>query len=328
MTIAVTGATGYVGRSVVARCLAAGATVRALVRDPQAALPAGVERVTIDLAAPAGLDAQLGGADVVVHCAAEQRSPSRARHQLVNVGGTRAVLEAAVAAGVRRVIHLSSIAVYSRREPGAIVSPDDPVDPFPELREPYAWSKIGAESWVALHRRASALDVVTLRLGIVYGRERDVVARVSRRLAGPLAVVAGSPGMLLPLVHVDDVAEAVWRVAEARRVATPTLHVVGPETPTQRSYLARRAAHRRERMLALYVPLGLARALAARRAWADALARPSRASRATALAWCAQHVRYDMGPTERTLGWMPRITIDDGLRGPAPAGTLTIAAAG
>jgi nucleoside-diphosphate-sugar epimerase len=328
MTIAITGATGYVGSALVARCLAAGVSVRALVRDPQAVLPAGVERARVDLAEPAGLDQHLHGVDVLVHCAAEQRSPSRERHRLVNVAGTRAVLEAAIAAGVRRVVHLSSIAVYPRREAGTVVSPDDPVDPFPELREPYAWSKIGAESWVALHRRTNALDVVTLRLGIVYGRGRDVVARVFRRLAGPLVVVAGTPGMLLPLVHVDDVAEAVWRVAEARRTTSSTLHVVGPETPTERSYLARRAAHRRERTWPLYFPLGLARLLAERRAWAHALARPTRVSRATALAWCAQRVRYDMRPTERALGWAPRIGIDDGLRGPAPSGALTIAAAG
>ncbi len=328
MTVAVTGATGYVGGAFVARLLAAGASLRALVRNPEAPLPSGVERATLDLAAPVGLDAELRGVDVLVHCAAEQRSPSRARHRLVNVAGTRAVLEAASAAGVRRVVHVSTIAVYPRREPGAVVSPDDPVDPFPDLREPYAWSKIGAERWVELHRRASALDLVTLRLGIVYGRGRDVVARVHRRVAGPLVVVAGTPTMLLPLVHVDDVAEAVWRVVEARRVPLPVLHVVGPETPTQRSYLARRAAQRRERTWPVYVPLGLARTIAERRAWAQALARPGRASRATTLAWVAQRVRYDMRPTERALGWAPRISIDDGLRGPAPAGARTIAAAG
>src|SRR5688572_344553 len=239
MTIAVTGATGYVGTTLVARLVAAGANVRALVRDPRAPLPAGVERAVADLTHPCSLDGALRNVDVLVHAAVEQRSPSRARHRVVNVDGTRALLDAAAAAGVRRVVHLSTIAVYPRRQGGVPVSPDDALDPFPELRDDYAWSKIGAEGWVALQRRAGAFDAVTLRLGIVYGCGRDFVARVWRRLAGPVAVIAGSRRMLLPLVHVDDVAEAVWRVAEARRVASPVLHVVGPETPTQATYLAR-----------------------------------------------------------------------------------------
>jgi nucleoside-diphosphate-sugar epimerase len=326
MTIAVTGGTGYVGRVLVERLRAAGVGVRVLVRDPRAALPEGVERAVVDLAEPAGLEASLRGADVVVHCAAEQRSPSRERHRLVNVAGTRAVLEAAVAAGVRRVIHVSSIAVYPWREPGTIVSPDDPVDPLPELREPYAWSKIGAESWVAFHRRANALDAVTLRLGIVYGRGRDFLARIARRI-GPFAVIGGTRRMLLPLVHVDDVAEAVWRVIDARRLPAPVLHVVGPESPTQAAYLARRAGHR-GRLVPLYVPVGMAGALGRRRAWAQALTRPRRASRLIAFAWATQRVRYDMRPTERALGWMPRLGLDDGLRNEPPTGTFTIAAAG
>jgi 2-alkyl-3-oxoalkanoate reductase len=326
MTIAVTGATGYVGRVLVDRLLASGASVRALVRDPNATLPTGVERAVADLAAPDDLERTLQNVDVLVHAAVDQRAPSRARHRIVNVQGTHALLDAAAKAGVRRVVHLSTIAVYPRREGGLPVSPDDALDPFPELRDDYAWSKIAAEGWVALHRRGGR-DTVTLRLGIVYGRGRDFVARVWRRLAGPVAVIAGSRRMLLPLVHVDDVAEAVWRVADARRVPQPVLHVVGPEQPTQASYLARRAAYR-DRLVPIYVSLAAFRRLTERRAWAQALRRAGGSSRAYALAWTAQQARYDMRATERALGWLPRIGLDDGLRGPAASDAVAIAAAG
>ena len=142
MTIAVTGATGYVGTTLLRRLQAAGVGVRALVRDANAALPPGVERAQVDLARPHGhdLEAALGGVDALVHAAVEQRAPTRARHRLVNVRGTHAVLEAAAAAGVRRVVHLSTIAVYARQEPGALVSADEPLEPFAELRDDYAWS--------------------------------------------------------------------------------------------------------------------------------------------------------------------------------------------
>jgi nucleoside-diphosphate-sugar epimerase len=133
--------------------------------------------------------------------------------------------------------------------------------------------------------------------------------------------------MLLPLVHVDDVAEAVWRVADARRVTQPVLHVVGPEQPTQGAYLARRAAYR-GKLVPVYISLAVFRRLAERRAWAHALRRAGGSSRAYALAWTAQQARYDMRPTERALGWLPRIGLDDGLRGPAASDAVAIAAAG
>ena len=327
MTVAVTGATGYVGRALVERLRAAGVAVRAIVRNPQAALPEGVERAVADLTRPTGLDALLRGADVVVHCAAEQRSSSRARHRLVNVAGTRAVTEAAALAGVRRLVHLSSVAVYPRRDGGPAVTPDEPLEAFPELRDAYAWSKIGAERWVAFARRAG-LDAVTLRLGIVYGRERDFVARVWRRLVGPIVLVAGSQHALLPLVPVDDVTEAIWRVVDARRVPASALHVVGPDTPTQGTYLARRAVHRRQRLLPIYVSLGVVRRLSDRCAWRHASRRLDRPSRAYALAWAVQTARYDLRSTERALGWAPRIGFEEGLRGPDRSHTIVMAVAG
>lgn len=328
MTVAITGATGYVGRVLVERLLASGADVRALVRDPQAALPPAVGRSVVDLTAPRGIAVALRGVDAVVHCAAEQRSPSRELHRLVNATGTQAVLAGASEAGVRRVVHVSSIAVYPRRDGGAPFTPEDAMDPFPEMRDAYACSKIAAERWVALARRVDGLDVATLRLGIVYGRGRDFVARVWRRLAGLRVLIAGSSRMLLPLVHVDDVAEAVCRALDVRRLASPVLNVVGPETPTQSAYLTERAAHGREAFAPIYVSLAPFRALACRRAEAHARRPLAGTSRAYALAWSAQEARYDLRATERTLGWLPRIGLDDGLRGPVTGAAGAIAAVG
>jgi UDP-glucose 4-epimerase len=232
----------------------------------------------------------------------------------VNVGGTRALLAAARRAHVGRVVHLSTVAVYGRKGDGQCVRPADGYDPFPELRDDYAWSKIAAERWVHLYRLHAGLDAVVLRPGIVYGGRRDFVARVARR-CGPLLVVLGAPGMLLPLVHVQDVAEAVLRALRSCRTPAEPLDLVGPGMPTQAEYLARRSAARGERVVPVYVPAarvlrrvagvtGRARALAYR------------------LAWATQSVHYEGGPLATTLGWCPGIALDQGLAARPVAGRL------
>ena len=211
MKVLVTGATGDVGRHVTDRLLADRMAVRALCRSVPDGLPGAVEVVHGDLTAPETLDLAVAGMDAVVHCAAHLGGGGRDLHRRVNVGGTTALLAAAQRARVGRVVHLSTLAVYGRKCDGQFVRPADGYDPFPELRDDYAWSKIAAERWVRLYRDHGGLDTVVLRPGIVYGGRRDFVARVARRGVGPLLVVLGSPGMLLPLVHVHDVAEAVLR---------------------------------------------------------------------------------------------------------------------
>ncbi len=264
MTVLVTGATGDVGRHVTERLLADGMVVRTLCRAAPDGLPGSVEVAHGDLTAPETLDPAMTGVDAVVHCAAHLGGGGREVHRRVNVAGTMALLAAAQRARVGRVVHVSTLAVYGRKGDGQLVRPADGYDPFPELRDDYAWSKIAAERWVRLYRDRGGLDAVVLRPGIVYGGRRDFVARVARRGVGPLLVVLGSPEMLLPLVHVHDVAEAVLRALRTSCAPPEPLDLVGPDMPTQAEYLRRRNAARAERIVPVYVrAAGLLRRIAA-----------------------------------------------------------------
>jgi nucleoside-diphosphate-sugar epimerase len=320
MTVLVTGATGDVGRHVTERLLAAGMAVRALCRSVPDGLPGGVEVVHGDLTAPETLDLAVAGVDAVVHCAAHLGGGGRDLHRRVNVGGTTALLAAAQRAHVGRLVHLSTLAVYGRKCDGQFVRPADGYDPFPELRDDYAWSKIAAERWVRLYRDHGGLDAVVLRPGIVYGGRRDFVARVARRGVGPLLVVLGSPGMLLPLVHVHDVAEAVLRALRSSSAPAEPLDLVGPDMPTQAEYLRRRNAARDERVVPLYVrAAGLLRRIAALESV------PTARALAYRLAWATQSVRYENGPLAQAVGWCPSIDLARGLAPRlvrAPAGAL------
>ena len=317
MKVGVTGATGYLGREVVARLLANGHVVRALVRRADAPLPPAVERRIVDLASANGdLGAELAGLDVVIHCAAHLGAGDREQYRRVNVDGTHALLRASERSNIRRVVHVSTIAVHGWKQPGSTIGPDDPYDLHPELRDDYAWSKIGADAWAQHYRDRGVLEITVIRPGIIYGPGREFVARIIRRLRGPLHLIGGEAGMLLPLVHVTDVADAVARAAAHARPARRPIHVVGPESPSQGEYLALRAAHGREPIRPLYVPFGPTR-LGAR--WIAGRSRQrgvaGARSRLYSLAWTAQRVRYDLSTAARELGWRPRIDIAVGLQG-------------
>jgi dihydroflavonol-4-reductase len=113
--VAVTGAAGHIGANLVRALLAEGRTVRAIVHQDNAALEGlAVEQVRADILDPESLHTALEGAEVVYHLAARitlrMRDPEAVR---INVEGTRNVVEACTATGVRRVIHFSSIHAFS-----------------------------------------------------------------------------------------------------------------------------------------------------------------------------------------------------------------------
>jgi nucleoside-diphosphate-sugar epimerase len=325
MNVLVTGATGDVGGYVTARLLADGAAVRVLCRSGCDRLPHEVEVAPGDLTAPQTLERAVAGMDAVVHCAAHLGGGGRALHARINAAGTRALLAAVEHARVGRLVHLSTVAVYGRKDDGQVVRPADGYDPFPELRDDYAWSKIEAERWVHLYRHRG-LDAVVLRPGIVYGGRRDFVARVARRASGSLLVVLGSPGMLLPLVHVRDVAEAVVRALRIRSAPAEPLDLVAPGMPTQAEYLARRSAARGEHLVPIYAPAArLLRRIAAVPAPQTVRALAYR------LAWATQSVRYENGPLARALGWSPGVDLAQGVVdaiGAAPVAAPSVLAMG
>lgn len=321
MRVLVTGATGELGRPLLARLLAEGCAVRALVRRPDAVLPAAVEPAVGDLAVPASLAAAVAGMDVVVHAGAHLGDGGRARHACVNAAGTRAILAAAAGAGVERAIHVSTVAVHGRRAQEDLLGPSAPCDPEPERRDDYAWSKIAAEGWAACVARETGLAVTVLRPGIIWGGGRRFLARVARQAPGAGLVVLGTPRMRLPMVHVDDVVEAVWRACTAARLPETPLHVVGPDEPTQAAWLAAHGSDASRRVV--YLPAG---GLLARLAAGPLPARAR--DLAHRLAWATQSVRFDGGPTAFALGWRPGIAATGAVRAPAPVGTASLALAG
>ena len=180
--LAVTGATGFVGQAVLDCAHAAGVAVRALARKPQAAR-VGVEWVIGDLDDTAALAALVQGTEAILHIAGVVNAPDPAAFEAGNVKGTLNVIEASLAAGVQRFVHVSSL---SAREPDLSA---------------YGASKARAEKLV----RASGLDWTIVRPPGIYG-PRDVDYFEMFRLAKWGVMPVPPREGRASIIHVDDLA--------------------------------------------------------------------------------------------------------------------------
>jgi nucleoside-diphosphate-sugar epimerase len=188
--IAVTGATGFVGRVVVAQLLAAGHSVKALVRDiAQAQLPISVACVEGDLKNTSALQTLTHNADAVVHIAGAIAGVTRGDFFDVNVDGTVALAKAAKTQGVKRFVHVSSMAA---REPDLNF---------------YAESKAEAEQFLTTFD--NAMLVVVLRPAAIYGPGDKATLPLLNALMSRIALIPGTPDAQFGMVHVEDVARAV-----------------------------------------------------------------------------------------------------------------------
>ncbi|MEK6805179.1 MAG: hopanoid-associated sugar epimerase [Pseudomonadota bacterium] len=218
----VTGATGFVGSAVVRRLLKAGSAVRVLARpgsDRRNLLGLDVEVVEGDLTNPPSLARACAGCDALFHVAADYRTWAPKSQELyrANVDGTRAVLQAASGAGVRRVVYTSSVAVLGIPKDGTPGDEETPVS-VNDMIGHYKRSKFLAEE-VADEFFKAGLPIVIVNPSTPIG-PRDIkptpTGRVVREAAAgkmPAYVDTG-----LNIVHVDDCAEGHWLAYQKGRV--------------------------------------------------------------------------------------------------------------
>ena len=239
MDIVITGANGAVGTALI-RYLSAGAPLgatrlRALVRSLARAqsLPAlGAEIVVVDYHRTQTLRDAVAGAEVVVHLAGALL-PRRGESLLqANVEATRALSEAAAAAGVETCVYLSF--------PGA----------DPAAKNQYLRTKGMAEAVMQQAGFAGAI----LRVPMILGPESPAMVQLGRMARAPvLPLVGGGAVRLQPIAEADVLAAIAWAIAVAPR-PLHVVNLVGPETLTYAELLRRVGARLGTRPRVLHIP--------------------------------------------------------------------------
>jgi nucleoside-diphosphate-sugar epimerase len=225
----VTGAGGFIGgRLVEALQQLEGRTPVAGLRRWSTAARIGrypIDPVQCDIMEPAQLAAVMQEVDGVIHGAVGNRT--------VTVEGTRNVLQAALDAGVRKVVHLSTVDVYGRA-----TGPVDEEYGFRETGREYGDSKIEAEK-VCAEYVERGLDVVILRPTIVYGPFSDLwtVEPAQRLATGSWLLPREACQGTCNLVHVDDLVRASILALDAEGCAGRAYNVNGPDRPTWQEYV-------------------------------------------------------------------------------------------
>ena len=205
MRVLVTGARSLLGRVTVGRLLAQGDEVTVLQRHP-AGLP--VREVLADIADGEAVTRAAYRQDAVLHLAAKVDVTGRwADFARTNIDGTRAVVTACRAAGVPRLVHVStpSVAHHGRALVGVGAGPADPE----QARGHYARSKAVAEREV-LAADSADLAVVAVRPHLVWGPgDTQLVARIVQRARARRLVLVGSGAALIDTTYVENAAAAL-----------------------------------------------------------------------------------------------------------------------
>lgn len=239
--ILVLGATGFIGRELVRQLVQAGHDVRLLVRSPSK-LPTdlGTTRVECmhgDLANEADLRRAMAGIGCVYHLA-RATVKTWADYQRYEIEATRRIAEHALAAGVRRFVYTGTIDSYYAGARAGTITEQTPLDPRIERRNLYARAKAVSERMLLRMHRERGLPVVILRPGIVIGKGGSPFHwGVGMWWHDSVCQIWGSGRNKLPLVLVEDVAQALVKALDVPGIEGESFNVVADPCLSAQEYL-------------------------------------------------------------------------------------------
>jgi nucleoside-diphosphate-sugar epimerase len=303
-SVLITGANGFVGRTLLAAAAAARLRVRAAVRSDPAPEFKGEQTAVGEIHGQTDWSQALAGIDGIVHLAArvlvmKPTAKDRSEFEHTNVLGTERLARAAAQYGVKRFVYLSSIKVNGESSGDRRFRADD----MPQPQDDYARSKLEAERRLVAIEAATGMCVSIVRSPLVYGP--GVGGNFYRLLS---VVRSGLPIPLTGIVNVRSMV-SVWNLCDLvlallrHERATSGVVLVADGEAVATAELVRRLAgfmHRPARLFPM--PVGALRLLAAL------------TGRTAELNRLCDSLAIDISETRARLGWSPPFTLDAGLR--------------
>jgi nucleoside-diphosphate-sugar epimerase len=315
MQTLVTGGTGFIGRRITTALLDRGDRVRVMLRDPSCApdlSERGAELVRGDMTDPATLRSATAGIECVYHTAAavgDWLDPKLAKR--VNVDGTRDLLNACKAAGVRRVVHLSSLSVLGTKHHHGT----DESAPY-GYGDPYTDTKAESEKVVRGYAARGELDTVCLRPGFVYGPgDHQVIPSVLNSLATRQFRFVGDGSKQMNTIYIDDVAQAALLADQKPEAAGQVYNLTDDQRTTIKEFITFMANYLHVPVPARSLPVPLA--VVAANAL-ESFARLTHAKKPpllnrSRLRFLYYNQYYSVEKARRELGYAPRFTYREGL---------------
>jgi nucleoside-diphosphate-sugar epimerase len=302
MPILVTGATGFIGGALVRRLVDHGKRVRCALRGPSAVR--GAETVVVgEIGSQTRWREAVSGVRVVVHLAGVAHLPATAQsadvYRAVNAGGTNSLVQAAVAAGVKRLIFVSSIGVNGETSGERPFREEDAVNP----EGPYAVSKFEAEQRLVELAGGHAIEWCIIRPPMVYGPNaqgsfRQLLGLMARGWPLPLGAATAKRSY----IALDNLISVLLRTLDDPAAGNTLFLASDDEDISTVDFIRCLGKHMRTRVRLVAVPPILVKAAAA------VAGRSLQASRLFA------PLQIDATRLRSRLAWKPAVTLDEGMR--------------
>ena len=315
MKALVTGAGGFLGRSVVNCLLERGYAVRAIVRpsSPRPPWPDKVEVFRADLRVEQDLAPAFDGVDAVLHLAAAT-SGNEDMQFASTVVATERFLDAMAKSTVKRLIHVSSLVVYDWSGTGSCMDEKTPLENSPYSMGGYTIAKTWQERVVTRFAKEHSWDLTIARPGFIWGEGHAQIAGMGRKF-GRIYLLFG-PFTRLPLCHVDNCADCLVTTIENPAASGEIFNIIDGDDIRVWRYVREYARRTDQRGLLLPLPYRVGLGVAQLAALASRLLFGSKGklpSLLTPRRFESQFkpIRFSNRKVTSVLNWRPRLNFDE-----------------